>query len=98
MRPGFVYIMTNKSNKVLYVGSTTNLYRRTKEHRTKYYPRSFTARYNCNKLVYYKAFESIYDAAAEEKRLKGGNRKQKLDLINDENPYWSDLWDVVQLW
>lgn len=98
MRSGFVYIMTNQYHRVLYVGSTTNIKRRTHEHRTKFYPNSFSAKYNCNKLVYFKVFDSIYDAAAEEKRLKGGSRKQKLDLINSINPKWYDLWDNVRAW
>ena len=98
MRSGFVYIMTNKSNKVLYIGSTTNLTRRTQEHISKFFPKSFTAKYNCSKLVYYTFYESIYDAAAEERRLKGGSRKQKLDLINSENLDWKDLWEVVKDW
>lgn len=98
MRNGFVYILTNKNNNVLYVGSTTDLKRRVYEHRTKFYPRSFTAKYNCSKLVYYCPFDSIYDAAAEEKRLKGGSRKQKIDLINRSNSDWTDLWERIQNW
>ena len=98
MRGGFVYIMTNKSNRVLYVGSTTDIKRRTLEHRTKFYPKSFTARYNCFMLVYFKAFDSIYDAVSEEKRLKAGSRKQKMDLINSSNPNWDDLWEDVGNW
>ena len=98
MRTGFVYIMTNKSNNVLYVGSTTNIVRRTQEHKSKFYLDSFSARYNCNKLVYYRFFESIYDAAAEERRLKGGNRKQKMDLVNSINSDWNDLWEEIKNW
>jgi putative endonuclease len=55
------------------------------------HPTSFTAKYNCAKLVYYRRFELIVEATAEEKRIKGGSRKQKEDLINTTNPEWKDV-------
>ncbi len=64
---------------------------RIEEHKYKRYPNSFTAKYNCEMLVYYKEFSSIVDAIAEEKRLKGGSRQQKINLINSMNPEWKDL-------
>ena len=57
------------------------------------YPTSFSAKYNCVKLVYYRRFESIVEAITEEKRIKGGSRKKKEDLINGINPEWKDLYD-----
>lgn len=77
MRGGFVYILTNKHNTTLYVGVLSNLYSLMVKHIEKFYPKSFTARYNLNKLVYYEAFDSIVDAIAREKQLKAGSRKQK---------------------
>lgn len=50
--------MTNKPNGVLYIGVTDNIEERVKEHKLKVYPKSFTAKYNCNKLVYFEAFEN----------------------------------------
>ena len=69
---------------------------RVLEHRAHVNPGSFTDRYNCTKLVWYKSFNSIVEAIAEEKRLKGGSRKQKINLINNFNPEWKDLWDEIR--
>ena len=90
---GTVYILTNVLKSVLYTGVTSDLIRRVKEHKTKVYPDSFTARYNVIYLVYYRNFGSITEAIAEEKRIKAGSRKQKCELINSINPEWKDLWD-----
>ena len=89
----YVYIMTNKSNSVLYIGVTDNLGERVKEHKLKVYPNSFTSRYNCNKLVYFEEFENGSDASLREKRFKKWNRAWKIDLIEEMNPNWSDLTD-----
>jgi len=51
----------------------------------------FTKRYNVSKLVYYDLTENIEDAIAREKQLKGGSRKQKIELIRRFNPNWHDL-------
>jgi len=95
---GFVYILTSAGNTVLYVGVTSDLHKRVCQHRHKHYPGSFTARYNCSKLVYYRFFERIEYAIAEEKRIKGGSRKQKIALIESVNADWADLWSEVQFW
>lgn len=89
---GTVYILTNKNHTVLYTGVTSDLFVRMQQHISKYYSESFTARYNATKLVYYKHFDTIESAIAEEKRIKGGNRQQKIDLINSMNKNWIDLW------
>jgi putative endonuclease len=93
---GHVYITCNINNTTLYVGVTSNLPARISQHREKFYPKSFTARYNCTKLVYYKWFDTIIDAIAEEKRIKGGSRKKKEILINSMNPEWKDLYEQVK--
>ena len=92
-RGGFTYITTNKNQTVLYVGATSRLKGRTYEHQTKYYPKSFTARYNANKLIYYEYYSTIEEAIAREKQLKAGSRQKKLDLINAFNPEWKDLFE-----
>ena len=94
-RGGAVYIMTNKNNKVLYIGVTSNLVKRVYEHRTHAIQGSFTDKYNCTKLVWYQGFGRIEEAITEEKRLKGGSRQQKIDLINSSNHDWKDLWDEI---
>lgn len=91
MRIYYVYFMTNQSNRVLYTGMTNNLSRRVHEHKNKRNPRSFTARYNCNKLVYYEVFSTPMEAILREKQLKAGNRKRKNALVDGMNPAWRDL-------
>ena len=95
---GCIYIITNAYHTTLYTGVTSDLYIRIVEHREKKYPKSFTANYNLNKLVYYELFHSIEEAIAREKQIKGGSRKKKEELINRFNPKWKDLFDEVRYW
>jgi putative endonuclease len=90
-RGGYVYIMTNKTNRVLYTGSTSDLFNRVQEHVSKIYPRSFTSRYNINKLVYFEFFEFVDEAIAREGQIKKMSRSKKIELIEKDNPNWSDL-------
>ncbi|WP_158837545.1 GIY-YIG nuclease family protein [Polaribacter sp. L3A8] len=92
MKPGFIYILTNKNNTTLYIGVTADLEQRIKQHQSKIDKKSFTARYNLSKLVYYESFQMIGDAIAREKQLKGGNRAQKIALIESMNPEWEELF------
>ena len=92
-----MYIMCNPNYSTLYVGVTSNLPSRVHDHKAKIHQHSFTAKYNCVKLVYYKWFDTITKAIAEEKRIKGGSRKKKEALINSMNPGWMDLYDEVRL-
>jgi putative endonuclease len=92
-KKGFTYILTNKNHTVLYTGATSTLKDRIDRHRTKKYKRSFSARYNTDKLVWYQKFDWISDALAREKQIKAGSRKKKVDLINTLNPDWRDLYD-----
>ena len=94
-RGGFVYIMTNKTHMVLYTGVTSALRNRIYEHMNNHYPKSFTSKYNCHKLVYHNFFWSIEEAIAEEKRIKAGSRLSKLILINEFNPNWNDLFETL---
>ena len=95
MKPGFIYIITNKNNTTLYIGVTSNLPQRIEEHKQKRYEISFSARYNLNKLVYYEQFQMIGDAIGREKQLKSGNRATKEQLINSINPNWNDLYEEI---
>jgi len=90
----FVYILTNKYNKVLYVGVTNNLIRRVYEHKNKLII-GFTSKYNINKLVYYESFPSVFDAIKREKEIKGWKREKKFALINSFNPKWKDLYEEL---
>ena len=90
--------MTNWKNTVLYTGVTNSLARRVHEHKTKIDPRSFTSRYNMNKLVYVEAFDDIRDAITREKQIKKGPRRRKENLINSMNPEWKDLSNDIVSW
>jgi putative endonuclease len=94
MEQYFVYILTNKYNKVLYVGITNNLIRRVYEHKNKLIS-GFTSKYNVNKLVYYESFQSVFDAIKREKEMKGWKREKKVALINSFNPEWKDLYEEL---
>ncbi len=96
VKGGYIYIMTNKNNSVLYTGVTNNLFRRITEHKSKINKNSFTARYNICKIVYFETFTSIVEAIAREKQIKAGSRKKKEDLINSINAEWKDLYDEIQ--
>ena len=98
LKGGFVYILTNKHHTTLYTGVTSNIVSRLIKHKEKQYPRSFTSRYNLFKLVYYRLFDSIVTAIAEEKRIKGGSRKQKIELIESINPTWRDMTKDFDDW
>ena len=66
----------------MYTGVTSDIMGRIWEHKTKAYPNSFTAKYNCNKLVYYAFYSRIEEAIAVEKSIKGSNKAYKQGLIN----------------
>jgi len=96
LKPGYIYIITNYTNTTLYVGVTSDLHERIKQHKNKTYPNSFTAKYNLNKLVYFEQFQMIEDAIGREKQLKGGSRLAKAKLIESVNPGWNDLYFDIE--
>ena len=87
----YVYIMTHKRNTVLYTGVTNNLRRRVYEHREKLVG-GFTRKYNITKLVFYEIFQDPENAIMREKQIKAGSRQKKIDLINQLNEEWRDLY------
>ncbi len=96
MKPGFVYIITNHNNTVLYTGVTSDLHERISRHKQKRYPDSFSSRYNLNKLVYFEPFQMIEDAITREKQIKAGSRAKKVKLIESINPGWEDLYYRIE--
>jgi putative endonuclease len=90
MRNAYLYIISNKSHR-LYVGITSDLWRRFQEHRTGSYPNAFTARYRFTRLVYYETAVNMNQAAAREKEIKSWRRQKKVALIQSLNPNWLDL-------
>lgn len=86
----YVYILASKRNSVLYIGVTNNLRRRIDEHKTKK-NKSFTSKYNVDKLVYFEHYKYIDQAILREKRLKKWKREWKNELISKVNPEWRNL-------
>lgn len=90
MKNYYVYILTNRSNNVLYIGVTNNIERRIAEHKS-HLIKGFTAKYNVDKCVFVEMFSNIKDALACEKKLKHLKREDKFKLINEKNPDFKDL-------
>ena len=90
MKKYSVYILTNYSNKVMYVGVTNDLNRRIYEHKEGLVD-GFTKKYNVHKLVYCEETGDIRDAIAREKEIKGWRREKKNRLVESINPNWVDL-------
>lgn len=97
MKHWYAYIMANRPNGVIYIGVTDNIDERVKEHKLKLYPKAFTARYNCDKLIYFEEFENGEEASIRERQFKKWKRDWKIKLIDEMNPSWSDLslnWNI----
>ncbi len=86
----YVYILTNKSNKVMYIGMTNDLQRRLYEHKNELV-NGFTKKYHVHKLVYYESYKYAKDAISREKKLKGLLRIRKNELVETMNSEWIDL-------
>lgn len=87
----YVYIMASQKNGTTYIGVTNDLIRRVFEHRESLHP-GFSASNRTHKLVYHEAHADVRDAIKREKQLKKWNRSWKIDLIEQGNPEWRDLW------
>lgn len=90
-KTGYVYLMTNKRNNVIYTGVTSDLQKRVYEHKQKLVD-GFTKTYNITRLVYYETCDSIEGAISREKQIKAGSRAKKLELIQSLNPRFKDLY------
>ena len=91
MKNYYVYILASKRNGTLYIGVTSNLLKRVYEHKSKMVE-GFTKKYNVHKLVYYEQTNIIQSALTREKQLKKWYRKWKIELIEEMNPEWKDLY------
>ena len=85
----FTYLVASRSH-TLYIGVTGDLRRRVFEHKWKDHD-GFTAKYNCDRLVWFESYEDVTAAIAREKQLKGWRREKKIALIEKKNPAWIDL-------
>jgi putative endonuclease len=89
-----VYILANKRNGTLYVGVTGDLQQRAWTHKNDLVE-GFTKRYGVHSLVYYELHHEMISAITREKQIKKWNRTWKLELIEQQNPDWKDLWDDI---
>jgi putative endonuclease len=89
-----VYILTNKRNNILYTDITGDIQKRIYEHKTKA-AAGFTKKYNVDKFVYYEIFEDPENAILREKQIKAGSRQKKINLINNFNKEWRDLYEEI---
>ena len=91
MRYGYVYILCSQKNGTLYIGVTSDLGARLEEHKSRHDPKSFTAKHNVTRLVWFERYDLIGDAIAREKVIKKWKRAWKIDLIEKTNPEWREL-------
>ena len=91
MKQPCVYMMANKPNGTLYIGVTTDLIQRAWQHKSDLVP-GFTKRYGTHTLVWYEVHETMESAITREKRLKEWKRAWKVELIEQGNPSWRDLY------
>ena len=87
----YVYSLVSKKYGTFYIGITSNLVERIYAHKQKYVD-GFTKKYGVDKLVYYEIHTDVYEAITREKQLKKWNRQWKINLIEQTNPQWIDLY------
>ena len=92
MKNYYIYFIANFNDKVVYLGVTNDLRRRVLQHKAKINAECFSAKYNCDKLVYYEKYRCVNKAIAREKQLKNWKRQWKNELIETMNPGWNDLF------
>jgi len=92
----YVYILASKRNGTLYIAVTSDLIQRIWQHKNKM-AKGFAQKYNVNKLVYYEVHLNAESAITKEKQMKKWQRAWKLQLIEEKNPDWKDLYDDIRL-
>jgi putative endonuclease len=93
-RQFYVYILASKRNGTLYVGVTSDLIKRTWEHKQDLVE-GFTRKYGVKILVYYEVHDSAEAAITREKQIKKWERAWKIRLIERDNPHWDDLYERI---
>jgi len=91
---GYVYLLASAPYGTLYVGVTNDLAFRVWQHREGQ-GSAFCRRYGVRRLVHYEIFEDIQNAIHREKRIKTWPRRWKINLIEDGNPRWDDLYETL---
>ena len=95
MKSYLVYILASEKNGTLYVGVTDNLVKRVYEHKHDLVE-GFTKRYGVHVLVYVEETTDVASALQREKQLKRWRRQWKVELIEQQNPGWNDLYDTIE--
>ncbi len=93
-RSYWVYILASRIGGTLYIGVTNNLVRRVYEHKTGFAD-GFTKKYSVHRLVYFEQYGDIEAAILREKHLKKWKRAWKIQLIEELNPNWDDLYPQI---
>jgi putative endonuclease len=91
VRSFYIYILASKRKGTLYIGTTNDLARRVYEHKQGLVD-GFTKKYGVHQLVYYENTNDVLGAIQREKQLKKWNRNWKIELIEETNPEWKDLY------
>ena len=86
----YTYILASQKNWTLYVWVTSNLEKRTYEHKIWLFE-WFTKKYGIHQLMRYKEFPTIIEAIEYEKKIKKRRREKKINLIEKSNPKRIDL-------
>ncbi|RJR17225.1 MAG: GIY-YIG nuclease family protein [Nitrospiraceae bacterium] len=94
MNKYFVYLMCSKRNGTLYTGVTSDLIKRVYQHRNNLVE-GFTQKYDVHRSVWYEMHETAEAVITKEKQLKAWRRQWKLRLIEEDNPEWTDLYDII---
>jgi putative endonuclease len=89
-----VYILASRRNGTLYIGVTSDLAKRVWRHKEGFVA-GFTKDYAVRRLVWFEQHDSAEGAITREKQLKKWNRDWKIELIEDRNPYWNDLYEEI---
>ena len=92
MKPYYVYILASRKNGTLYIGVTSDLIRRVWQHKNDIH-QGFTKKYSVHRLVWYEETQDIEAAILREKQMKKWRRQWKIELIEEKNPHWNDLYE-----
>ena len=87
----YVYILANGRNGTIYIGVTSDLLKRVWQHKEGFAD-GFTRKYGIKQLVWYESHGEMYQAITREKQIKAWQRAWKVELIEEMNPYWNDLY------
>ena len=91
MKEGWLYLLCNRKNGTLYLGVTSDLHQRVWQHREGFVE-GFSKEHGCKRLVWCEHYPNLHDARAREAQMKKWKREWKIQLIEETNSDWRDLW------